>query len=151
MKISFAGYCVMFTGIILDQATKLASSVYLSYYDEVVIIPKTLSLTLVHNYGAAYGILDRHRILLIILSVLVISGSMVFHNKIATSKWSKAGLIFLWSGAIGNFIDRITRGFVIDFLNINIIPVFNVADILINIAVGCFLAELLFTKTHHGH
>jgi len=151
MKISIAGFCLMLAGIVVDQATKLAASIYLSYYDEVVIIPKALSLTLVHNYGAAYGILDTQRILLIALSVIVIMGSMIFYPKIATSKWSHAGLLFLWSGAIGNLIDRVTRGYVIDFLNTYIIPVFNIADILINIAVGCFLAELIFTKRHHGH
>jgi signal peptidase II len=148
MKFQLSGTAIVLTGIIVDQLTKWAASFYLAYGSDIVLIPKVLSLTLVHNYGAAYGILSTQRMLLITLSTVVIFGSMFFYSKIATSKWSAVGLLFLWSGAIGNLIDRVARGYVIDFFNIHIIPVFNIADILINIAVACFLAEAIFTKRH---
>ncbi len=135
-------------GVSIDQVTKWTAAAYLSYSQDITIIPNLLSLSLVHNFGAAYGILSSQRHLLIVLSIIVIIGSMSIYSKIATSKWSASGLLFLWSGAIGNLIDRVSRGYVVDFLNIHIIPVFNIADILINIAVGCFLAELILTKHH---
>jgi signal peptidase II len=134
---------IVTSAIVLDQLTKWIAETSLVYYADIIIIPKVLSLSLVHNYGAAYGILQSQRTLLIGVSIGVIVISMGLYSKIATTKWSQIGLISLWAGAIGNLIDRSVHGYVIDFINIHIIPVFNVADMLINLCVICFIIELI--------
>ena len=80
---------------------------------------------------------------LLLVSVVVIVGSIIWQQKIIQSQYSKYAVLFLLAGAIGNFIDRFVLGYVIDFINIHILPVFNFADIFINIAVGLFIVEMV--------
>ena len=92
-----------------------------------------VSFQLVHNYGAAYGILSHQRILLIAISIAVLAGGIFFRKEIAISNWSRWGMVMIAIGTVGNLIDRIYLGFVVDFINIQIIPVFNIADIAIKL------------------
>mgnify|MGYP001344150579 CR=1 FL=1 len=128
--------------VVADQATKWIAQLNLSFGKSVYIIPKTLTFDLVHNYGAAYGIFQNQQLFLLTVSVIVIVGGYVFADKIIQTIYSKIGLIFLLAGAFGNFIDRLCLGYVIDFINIYIFPVFNFADIYINIAVLLFVIEM---------
>ncbi len=132
-------YILGFVGF--DQITKWIAELNLTFYQPFWIIKNRISFDLVHNYGAAYGILQNQKLFLLTVSVIVIVGSIVFVKHIVSSVYSKWGLIFLLSGAIGNFVDRLCLGYVIDFINIRIFPVFNMADVYIDIAVGLFLYE----------
>ena len=85
-----------------------------------MIIPNILEFQLVHNYGAAYGILQNQRIFLCTVSLVVIIGCILFRDKIATTKVAQYGVIFLLIGSMGNCIDRLLFGYVIDFINIHI-------------------------------
>ena len=129
--------------VLLDQSTKWLAQLNLKFFESIIIIPKILSFDLVHNYGAAYGILQNQRVFLLIVTAIVIFGGIIFAKKIIQSRFSQYGLIFLLSGAIGNGIDRFILGYVIDFINIKIFPVFNFADIFIDIAVGCFIVDMI--------
>tara|TARA_B100000427_G_scaffold55699_1_gene43302 strand:- start:9690 stop:10145 length:456 start_codon:yes stop_codon:yes gene_type:complete len=129
--------------VLLDQSTKWLAQLNLKFFESVIIIPKILSFDLVHNYGAAYGILQNQRIFLLIVTTIVIVGGLLFAKQIIQSRFSHYGLIFLLTGAIGNGIDRLILGYVIDFINIKIFPVFNFADIFIDIAVGCFIIDMI--------
>ena len=126
---------IIITGILVDQITKHLAQTFLSFFKPFVIAKNILSLHLVHNYGAAYGILQNKRILLLSISLLVLF--IIFFNfkKIATTSLAKFALCFLLIGIIGNFIDRLLFGYVIDFININIVPVFNFADVFIDIGI----------------
>ncbi|MFC1770968.1 signal peptidase II, partial [Candidatus Margulisiibacteriota bacterium] len=110
------------TGVIIDQLTKFQAEKCLSFFLPLKIIPNVFSLQLVHNYGAAYGILQNQRLFLLGVSIIFISVCIIFREKIATSKYSALGLAFLLMGTVGNFIDRLFLGFVIDFMNIHILP-----------------------------
>lgn len=132
--------------ILLDQISKYLAQAKLSLLYGKPIIGDLLHFHLVHNSGAAYGIFSGKRFFLVSLSSMVVVFCIVFRKKIITSTLSAYGLTFLLSGAIGNLIDRASTGFVVDFINIHIIPVFNVADVCINIGVACFLIELILTK-----
>jgi signal peptidase II len=136
-------FFLIFLGILIDQYTKILANKTLSFFLPKVIIPKVLSFHLVHNYGAAYGILQNQRLFLLSVSVVVIFICVVFSRVIATSKWSKLGLSFLLIGAVGNFLDRIFLGYVIDFIDIKIFPVFNIADICIDIGIAFFIVEFV--------
>ena len=120
--------------ILIDQFTK-----YLMFYNYKIFINKDFllfRLALVKNYGAAFNIFSGSRIFLsfisIIFSILLI---YLLLSKNTLKLIDFYSYSFILGGTIGNGIDRIFKGFVIDFINLNIInfPVFNVADISINI------------------
>ena len=128
--------------IFFDQTTKLLATLKLDFYEPFTIINSVLSFQLVHNYGAAYGILQHQRVLLTVVGLFVVIGSIVCQKWIIQTVWSRYGLVFLIAGALGNLIDRMRLGYVVDFVDIRIFPVFNVADVLIDIAIVLFLIEL---------
>ena len=119
--------------ILVDQFTK-----YLISYDKLFINKDFLlfKLDFVKNYGAAFNIFSGSRIFLslisIIFSILLIYLILRKYNLNALDLYSYS---FILGGTIGNGMDRILKGYVIDFINLNIInfPVFNIADISINI------------------
>ena len=120
--------------ILIDQFTK-----YLMFYNYKLFINKDFLLfriDLVKNYGAAFNIFSGSRIFLsfisIVFSILLIYLLLRKNNLNAIDLYSYS---FILGGTIGNGIDRILKGYVIDFINLNIInfPVFNIADISINI------------------
>ena len=120
--------------ILIDQFTK-----YLMFYNKKLFINKDFllfKLDFVKNYGAAFNIFNGSRIFLSLISILfsILLIYLIFRkntlNSIDLYSYS-----FILGGTIGNGIDRIYKGFVVDFINLNIInfPVFNIADISINI------------------
>ena len=130
--------------ILIDQFTK-----YLMFYNYKNFINKDFllfRLDFVKNYGAAFSILSGSRIFLslisIIFSILLIYLIVRKNNLKLIDLYSYS---FILGGTIGNGIDRIFKGFVIDFINLNIInfPVFNIADISINIGFIFLLYSIL--------
>ena len=120
--------------ILIDQFTK-----YLIFYNYKKFINKDFllfRLDFVKNYGAAFNIFSGSRIFLscisIIFSILLI---YLILRKNTLNHFDLFGYSFILGGTIGNGIDRIYKGFVVDFINLNFInfPVFNIADISINI------------------
>ena len=120
--------------VLIDQFTK-----YLMFYNKNLYINKDFilfKLDFVKNYGAAFNIFSGSRIFLSLISILfsILLIYLIFrkntHNTFDLYSYS-----FILGGTIGNGIDRIYKGFVVDFINLNIInfPVFNIADISINI------------------
>lgn len=136
----------IFIGVLIDQASKHIAQNTLSFFKGLHAIPNILNFQLVHNYGAAYGILQHQRLFLLLVSLAVIIFSVLFTKKIATSTAAKYGLLFLLIGTVGNFIDRLLFGYVIDFIDIHIFPVFNIADISINIGIGFFILDIFLQK-----
>ena len=120
--------------VLIDQFTK-----YLMFYNKKLFINKDFllfKLDFVKNYGAAFNIFTGSRLFLslvsIIFSILLI---YLIFRKNTLNSFDLYSYSFILGGTIGNGIDRIYRGFVVDFINLNIInfPVFNIADISINI------------------
>jgi len=120
--------------IIIDQFTK-----YLMFYNYKTFINKDFllfRLDFVKNYGAAFNIFSGSRIFLSLISILfsILLIYLIFRKNTLNS-FDLYSYSFILGGTIGNGIDRIYKGFVVDFINLNIInfPVFNIADISINI------------------
>ena len=120
--------------ILIDQFTK-----YLMFYNYNLFINKNFllfRLDFVKNYGAAFNIFNGSRIFLSLISIFfsIILIYLIF-RKNTVNLFDLYSYSFILGGTIGNGIDRIYKGFVIDFINLNIIsfPVFNIADISINI------------------
>jgi len=120
--------------VLIDQFTK-----YLIFYNHKIFLNKDFllfKLDFVKNYGAAFNIFSGSRVFLslisIFFSILII---YLMFRKNTLNSFDLYSYSFILGGTIGNGIDRIYRGFVVDFINLNIInfPVFNIADISINI------------------
>ena len=135
--------------IILDQITKI-----LLVKKNITIIPRILNFTYTENIGLAFGI-GANNILMIIIVNIVILGIIIKFLKERTAQINCSiivSLILVLAGGISNLIDRIARGVVVDFIDVNILnfPNFNIADISITIGIMILLIILikksLFTK-----
>ena len=120
--------------VLIDQFTK-----YLMFYNTKLFINKDFllfKLDFVKNYGAAFNILSGSRVFLSLISIIfsILLIYLIFRKNTLNS-FDLYSYSFILGGTIGNGIDRIDKGFVVDFINLNIInfPVFNIADISINI------------------
>ncbi len=134
--------CVIAGGVILDQLTKWLAVTYLMGRDSFVLIPSVFRFTYVENDGAAFGMLSDNRWVFMVISTVAIVGLLVFLWKFSPdSRWIKAGLALIISGGIGNMIDRVALGYVIDFLDFCAFPrlwpwVFNLADSFVCVGGG---------------
>ena len=140
--------------IIIDRITKAFFSDILKIGESIPIIPHVLHMTLVHNTGIAFGLFKEHGIVFIIIPVIAVI-LLVFNiyyyrqNDEALSQIYIFSFSLILGGAIGNLYDRIAYGYVVDFIDFRIWPVFNVADSAITvgavvIAFKCF--QLSFHK-----
>tara|TARA_Y100001978_G_scaffold58199_1_gene52380 strand:+ start:1495 stop:1947 length:453 start_codon:yes stop_codon:yes gene_type:complete len=134
---------ILFTIISLDQFSKLIiNNNYLLNRDFIIF-----SFKYIRNYGAAFSILSGNRVFLSLISIsssIILIYFIFFKENI--NLLNKYGLSFVLAGSLGNGIDRIIKGYVIDFINIEIFdfPIFNIADISINI--GCFILIFNYFK-----
>jgi signal peptidase II len=101
------------------------------------IIDNIFHLTYVRNKGAAFGLFENYTYIFIIFSVTVIIILLIFLNKKSKNIWLELSSGLIIGGAVGNLIDRVRLGFVIDYLDFKVWPVFNLADI--TIVVGTFI------------
>lgn len=130
--------------MLCDIIIKLIISFNFILNKSIELIPDFFYLTYTHNDGAAWSILSGKTFLLIIISFFVIIGLIyfVYKNK-PTDKITAIGYILLLGGAIGNLIDRMIYGYVIDYLDFYIFnyhfPIFNLADSCIVIGVILYL------------
>ena len=139
-------FIIVFSVILLDQATKFLALRFLQLNTPVPLIKNFLNLTLVHNRGAAFGIFQNQLFLFVLVSFFTIG--LIFYNlkNKTNSIVLKLSLSLILGGAVGNLIDRLRFGFVVDFLDLRVWPVFNFADSMITIAALVLTWELLFTK-----
>ncbi len=122
----------------LDRLLKYFVSQNILLNQSLPVIKNIFHLTLIHNTGAAFGIFKNHNYLFIFISILAILFIYLQSRKEkSTEMILKVSLALISSGTIGNLIDRIYFGYVIDFLDLRIWPVFNIADS--SITVGAIL------------
>lgn len=139
--------------VILDQVSKFYVLKHLQGSSSIVIIPNFFKLTYVENLGAAFGILQNKRWLFIIITFIVIIYISLFmvKNSHKLNVFLKIGVGMLTGGAIGNLIDRIRFGYVVDFMSFRLFnryefPVFNIADTFIVVGTIVILTLVLFDK-----
>jgi signal peptidase II len=135
----------------LDAVTKTLISLLIPYGDSITVIKDFFWLTYLKNTGAAWSMLEGQQWFFIILSSVACVVIGVFFLKSDKKQvWLRYALIFMFVGAFGNLIDRITVGGVRDFLSFNLFgymfPVFNVADMSLNVGVGCMIVETILDE-----
>lgn len=143
-------YLFVILFVLLDQVTKFAVSKYLIHNS--IKIFDWFKLDYVENRGAAFGFLDGKQTFFIVVTVfvLVFLAFFIYKHYSSLSTLEVWASILLFSGAIGNLIDRVVQGYVIDFISVRIFnvydfPVFNFADIYVTFAV---IVYLLSTISH---
>jgi signal peptidase II len=144
-----------------DQLTKLLVQQYIALFDSVPVIAGLLSLVHIRNAGVAFGILNdvAHPMrtgATTALALAALAGMMYYSRLIrAEEHLARAGLSLILGGAIGNLIDRLRLGYVVDFVDVFWgdwhFWAFNVADAAITCGAVLILFELLFPSRHVSH
>ncbi len=139
--------------VVADQLTKAAVRAWLPLHDSIAVVPGFLDFTRVHNSGAAFGMLNAMQFpgktaLLVAVAVAALgavgwySASLPVEQRLA-----RLGLACILGGAAGNLVDRITAGYVVDFVDVHYAGwhfwAFNVADSAITIGVAIMILDLL--------
>lgn len=142
--------------VLLDQVTKMMVLRMIPEYDRIVVIPGFFNLTHVHNPGGAFGILAQNgaawRHWLFLGAAFFALGIIMYfyHRTPKTLPWLAGSLAMIFGGAVGNMIDRIRFGEVVDFLDVYIAsyhwPTFNVADSAVSVGIGLFILHILLKK-----
>jgi len=139
--------------VLLDQLTKYAAESNIDLGTQVEIIPNFFYLTHLRNEGAAWGLFQGQMVFFYVVSALALA---IFGYFAASINFKKAliyslSIVFLISGTLGNLIDRVQFGFVIDFIDVYIFtydyPVFNVADILLTAGTIGLGIDILFLES----
>lgn len=140
------GYIVLSIAVlIIDIMTKLVAELHLKSVDTIPLWKNVFHLTYVENQGIAFGMFSDARWFFVIVSVLVLVVLAILYNKITfRTRWMKIGTALVYGGAIGNLVERLAKGYVVDFFDFRLIhfPVFNVADIAI--CVGAVMLVIHF-------
>lgn len=138
------GIIIIIIVILLDQLTKM-----LMINKQVTIIPNLLEFTYTKNTGMAFGIANSKMFLIILVSILILGiiFKLIKERETQIDKNILLSLYFILAGGISNLIDRIFRGYVVDFIDINILnfPHFNIADICITL--GTFVIIVIVIKS----
>lgn len=130
----------------LDQLSKYWALNYLQEIGSIPIIQNVFHLTYVENRGAAFGMFQNNQIIFVIVAIVAsIFGLYYLHTK-KVNLIGKFGIVLIISGAIGNLIDRVRLGFVVDYFDFRIVweYVFNVADVFVVVGTLMLCIYILF-------
>ncbi|HEX2459330.1 MAG TPA: signal peptidase II [Vicinamibacterales bacterium] len=144
--------------VVLDQIVKAVVRSTLDLHESVVVIPSFFSLTRVHNYGAAFGLMNAAEfpfktVVLSIVATLAL-GALSWYGATlpAEQRLARLGLALIIGGAAGNLIDRLRSGYVVDFVDLYWRDwhfwAFNVADAAITVGVSLMILDLLQIGRH---
>ena len=140
-------YIVTALVALIDQLSKNYMEALLVPGRSIPIVGDFLYLTYVQNTGAAFSLFQSHNDLLIIVGAIVSLIVFYVHFRVSEQqKYIQFCLGLILGGSIGNIIDRVIRGYVVDFIDLKFWPVFNLADAMINIGVVLLVLKILFTK-----
>ncbi|HAJ57041.1 MAG TPA: signal peptidase II [Candidatus Omnitrophica bacterium] len=145
---------IPFLIIVLDQVSKYFACRFLGQQDTVPLVKGVFHLTLTGNQGAAFSILQGGLVFFVIVSAVCIFGiiAMLCRPRLlktvlgfdAADKLIKISLALILGGACGNLIDRLRLGYVVDFLDFRVWPVFNLADSAITVGALLICWKMIF-------
>ncbi|MBW2981280.1 signal peptidase II [Candidatus Woesearchaeota archaeon] len=140
---------IFFTALIIliaDQLFKFLVLKTIPFQFSIQVIPNIFYLTYIRNYGAAFGLFQNASNLLLWFSVIVVGVILYIFNKIPKENFPQIMIGLVLGGTLGNLIDRIRFGYVIDFIDFRIWPAFNAADTAITIGVIGLIIYLIKKK-----
>lgn len=142
----------IFVLVLIDRLTKSLAVTYLMGQEPIPIIKGVFELQYLENQGMAFGLFQDQRIFFIITTVLILCVIAFCYYRIPDGKKYiplKVVGVFILAGAIGNFIDRMVNGYVVDFFYFKLIdfPIFNMADIYVTVSgIVLFMLVLFYYK-----
>lgn len=137
----------MFIGILVlgDQLSKRYIQQHFALGESLPVIPDVFHITYVLNPGAAFGLLEHQTVFFVLIALLLLVAVAYVYPRIPQGQgWLRVGAGLLVGGAVGNVLDRIQTGYVVDFFDFRIWPVFNIADIAIVSGVICIIGNMLY-------
>lgn len=144
----FLWIAIMVLAVFLDQLTKYLTILFLKPVDTLPIIEDVLHLTYVENTGAAFGMMKDQRWLFMIVSTVAIIALLIYLFKKKTQpKLENLAIAFIVGGGIGNMIDRVLLGYVVDMIDFRLInfAVFNVADSFVCVGAGLLMLYIILS------
>jgi signal peptidase II len=142
-------YIAIIIGLVLiDQASKILALTYLKDIGSFEIIKNVFHLTYVENRGAAFGMLQNNQWIFVIVAILASIFGLYYLYKNEVNLLGKISILMIISGAIGNAIDRIRLGFVVDYFDFRIVwqYVFNVADVFVVVGTILLCIYMIFDE-----
>jgi signal peptidase II len=147
--------------VVVDQITKFAVNAYVPLYGSKTIIPNLLDFVHVHNAGVAFGFMNEYEhpsrgLLTTSLAVLALAGIAYYARHVkAEERVARLGLSLILGGAVGNLVDRLRQGYVVDFVDVYWgtwhFWAFNVADAAITVGAILVFVDILFLNRHASH
>ena len=144
--------------VVADQITKAMVNASLGLYDSTTVIPGLLDLVHVRNEGVAFGLLNSTDLpsktaITTMLAVTALAGIALYARQLQEREWvARLGLACILGGAVGNLIDRVRQGYVLDFVDVYWgswhFWAFNVADAAITIVAILVFVDLLLVRSH---
>lgn len=139
------------TGVVLlvtDQLSKWAAVGWLKGGPSLPVLRGFFSLTYVENTGAAFGLFRGQQVMFICMAILTVFIILFYLSLTGDDEWMiRLALVLILAGALGNLVDRVAFGYVIDFLHLHYKsfswPVFNFADVCIDVGVGLILIDVI--------
>lgn len=140
-------YFILVAAIIaLDRVVKYFISSGMNPGDTIPVIENVFHITYIQNTGAAFSMMEGQRSFLVLfpLVVIVIGLIILFLKRKTWHPLLNVAIAMVCAGGIGNFIDRLAIGYVVDMFDFRVFPVFNVADIFVCVGCGLILIYVLF-------
>lgn len=155
-RVGYMIYCL--AGLVMLIADVLSKAVVLRNLrpvGSIIIIKNILNFTYVENRGIAFGMFSGKTTMFAVISIVVVIIVLLLLYKMPQSKKSrflKLGVAFVVSGALGNMADRLIRGYVVDFIDVEFLnfPVFNIADIAVCVGAALILIHFVFCDEETG-
>ena len=131
--------------VILDQISKLYVQTHMEIGMSIPVLQDIFHITYILNPGAAFGLFEHQTVFFVIIAAGMVAGAIYFYPQIP-KKYTllRFGTGLMVGGALGNVVDRIKTGYVVDFFDFRIWPIFNIADVGIVCGVGCIIFTILY-------
>lgn len=135
--------------LVADQASKLAAVAWLQPVHSIPVLGPYLSLTYATNTGGAFGVMPAATVALAVVAVAVVVALIIAARRLEGNRLLAASVACLLGGALGNLVDRLRVGHVIDFIDVHFWPIFNLADIGIVVGAGLLVIATAAGALHH--
>ena len=145
-------YIIIIVLIAIDQAVKYFIRVSMELGETIPVIQDIFHITYISNTGAAFSIMQGQTAILIIIPVVLITAMAAYIYKIRRSRHFTLllALALICGGGLGNLIDRVRFGAVVDFIDFRVFPIFNFADIFVCCGCGLLVLYVIFFEKHES-
>lgn len=145
-------YVIAAAVIVLDRVVKYLVVSNLNPWETIPVIEGIFHFTYVQNRGAAFSMWEEQWLILEVLPLAVIAAGLVllFRKRKSWDKLMLTAIAFICGGGLGNLIDRMSLGYVVDLFDFRVFPVFNIADIFICAGCGLMVLDILFFERKHS-